>query len=109
MGHPPGACQLQVGAQVFQPLVGRALGVQVLRVEAGEHHDLAPRPRDGHIEPAMAVGVAEGPEAQRHIAALVDGEVRENRMVSRSSPWTFSRSRTNRPSRVSDRDRKSVV
>ena len=65
---------LQVGPQVLHPLMGRALGVQVLRVEAREQHDLTPRPRDRHIEPPLPTGMTERAEAERHVAALIGGE-----------------------------------
>ena len=65
---------LQVGAQIPEPLVGRLLNAQILRVEAREQHDLTPRPRDRHIEPPLPTGMTERSETQRDIAALIGGE-----------------------------------
>ena len=73
-GRTAAAGLLQVGPQVLHPLVGRALDMQVVRVEAGEEDDLAPSPGDGDVEPPLPAGMAEGPEAERDVTALIGGE-----------------------------------
>ena len=67
---------VEVGAQVLDSSVGRALGVQVLGVEAGEDDDLPAGPGDGHVEAAFAAGVVEHPEVQRQVSSRVGGEGR---------------------------------
>ena len=67
---------VEVGAQVLDSSVGRALGVQVLGVEAGEDDDLPAGPGDGHVEAAFAAGVVEHPEVQRQITLRIGGEGR---------------------------------
>ena len=73
-GRAAGARLLQVGAQVLQPLMARALGVQVLGIEAREHDDLTAGPGDGDIESPFAAGMAERAEAERDVAPLIGGE-----------------------------------
>ena len=67
---------VEVGAQVLDSSVGRALGVQVLGVEAGEDDDLPAGPSDGHVEATLASGMVEHPEVQRQVTVRIGGEGR---------------------------------
>jgi len=67
---------VEVGAQVLDSSVRRALGVQVLRVETGEDDDLPAGPSDGHVETTLSTDVVEHPEVQRQVTSRVGGEGR---------------------------------
>jgi len=67
---------VEIGAQVLDSSVSRALGVQVLGVEAGEDDDLPAGPSDGHVEATLAPGMVEHPEVQRQVTVRVGGEGR---------------------------------
>ena len=73
---PPLGGLVEVGAQVLDSSVGRALSVQVLGVEAGEDDDLPAGPGDSHVEAALAAGMVENPEVQWQVALRVSGKGR---------------------------------